>query len=369
LLVPVQEGVADAVFGSRFLTGRYRRAMFFWHTLANKTLTLASNMLNDLNLTDMETCYKLVRADILKNLVIRSKGFDLEPELTAKLARWGARIYEVPISYRGRTYAEGKKIGPKDALMAFSAMVKYRFFDVQYCRHDGFVILQSLRRARKFNRWLFTQIERFLGDEILEAGCGIGNLSELMLNRKRLVCIDLDDFYVDRLGQAYGYLSNFSVERADLTSANDLQKAIDNRPVDSVICLNVLEHIEADQEVLSHLYDVLKPGGRAVVLVPHDPSLFCGIDETLGHFRRYTRKELSAKMEEAGFKVVKCWGFNRFGAVGWRISGKILGKKTISPLQMTIFEFLMPLVRLLEKFPFHSHNSVIAVGEKPKTTE
>ncbi|MDK2970849.1 MAG: hypothetical protein PWP23_604 [Candidatus Sumerlaeota bacterium] len=369
LLIPVQEGVADAVFGSRFLSGRYRRAMFFWHTMANKTLTLVSNMLNDLNLTDMETCYKLVRADILKNLVIRSKGFDLEPELTAKLARWGARIYEVPISYRGRTYAEGKKIGPKDALMAFSAMLKYRFFDVQYCRHDGFVILQSLRRARKFNRWLFGQFERFLGDEILEAGCGIGNLSELMLNRKRLVCIDLDDFYVDRLGQAYGYLSNFSVQRADLTSPADLQKAIASNPVDSVICLNVLEHIDSDREVLNHLYDVLKPGGRAVVLVPHDPSLFCGIDETLGHFRRYTRKELSAKMEEAGFKIVKCWGFNRFGALGWRISGKFLGKKTISPMQMSIFECLMPLVRLLEKFPFHSHNSVIAVGEKPKTTE
>lgn len=366
LIQPVQDGVADAVFGSRFLTGRYRRAMFFWHTMVNKTLTLISNVLNDLNLTDMETCYKLIRADILKNLVIRSRGFDLEPELTAKLARWGARIYEVPISYRGRTYAEGKKIGPKDALQAFTAMLRYRFFDPHYTRHDGFLILQSLRRARRFNRWMFKQIQPYIGDEVLEAGCGIGNLTELLLDRKRLVCVDLDNFYVDRLSQGYGYLSNFSISKADLTDADDLERAAAGKPFDTIVCLNVLEHIEEDREVLENFHRVLKPGGHLMVLVPHDPTLYTGVDETLGHCRRYTRRELQEKVEEAGFRPIRCWGFNRLGGFGWRVSGKILGKRTISPSQMDVFEFLMPMARFLENVPFHPHNSVIIAAQKPK---
>jgi len=364
LLVPVMEGVADAVFGSRFLSGRYRRAMFFWHTMVNQLLTLMSNVLNDLNLTDMETCYKLIRSDILKDLNIRSKGFDLEPELTAKLARWGARIYEVPISYRGRTYAEGKKIGPKDAVQAFAAMVRYRFLDVNYAKHDGFVILQSLRRARKFNRWLYAQISDHVGDEVLEAGCGIGNLTEQMLDRPRLVCMDYEQFYVDRIRDAYGHLANFSVDRGDLTNRDDLRRLIAGNPVDTVVCLNVVEHIKDDVGVLRNFHESLKPGGKAIILVPHSMELSCGLDEALGHYRRYTKESLSDALKQAGFRVVSVKGFNRVGALGWRISGKVLRKRTISPSQMTVFEAGMPLIRIAEQFPFHTHNSLIAVGVK-----
>ncbi|MEQ8821912.1 MAG: glycosyltransferase [Sumerlaeia bacterium] len=366
MLVPVQEGIADAVFGSRFLTGRYRRAMLFWHTLANKTLTFASNVLNDLNLTDMETCYKLVRSDILKSLRIRSNGFDLEPELSAKLARWGARIYEVPISYQGRSYAEGKKIGAKDAVQAFWAMVKYRYLDRRYTNHDGFIILQSLRRAKKFNRWLMDQFEEHIGEEVLEAGCGIGNLTDLMLSKRRIVCLDYEDFYVKRLHQAYGHMQNFDVHQADLTKLEDIETASPGKLFDTVICINVAEHIKEDEQVFANFFKALKPGGKAIILVPHDPALYTKVDRAIGHYRRYTRDELSGKLSAAGFKVLDCWGFNRFGALGWRVNGKLLGKDTISPESMRVFEMLMPLVKLVEKVPFHTHNSVIAVGEKPK---
>jgi len=364
LLQPVLDGVADVVYGSRFLSGRYRRAMYFWHTLANRILTLVSNVLNDLNLTDMETCYKLVRADILKSLVIRSKGFDLEPELTAKLARWGARIYEVPISYRGRTYAEGKKIGARDALRAIWAMVKYRHFDKNYTSHDGFLILQAVRRAKRFNRWLFAQFSQYVGKEVLEAGCGIGNLTELVLDRPRLVCVDAEQFYIDRLEQSYGHLSNFSVRKTDLTVRSEVIAAAGDKPFDSIFCINVLEHIEQESAVLRNFHRILKVGGHCIILVPHDPNLYCGIDETLGHVRRYTRESLAIALQKAGFEVVETKGFNRFGGLGWRISGKLLGKRDLSPGQMTIFEFLMPFVRLVERIPFHSHNSVIAIGRK-----
>lgn len=117
LLEPILDGRADAVFGSRFL-GETHRVLYFWHRVANGALTILSNMFTDLNLTDMETCYKMVRADLMKSLPLHSKRFGIEPELTARLAQSGARIYEVPISYSGRTYAEGKKIGWKDGAAA-----------------------------------------------------------------------------------------------------------------------------------------------------------------------------------------------------------------------------------------------------------
>jgi glycosyltransferase involved in cell wall biosynthesis len=117
LLEPIADGRADAVFGSRFQGGPHR-VLYFWHSLGNRALTLLSNMFTDLNLTDMETCYKMVRADLLKSLPLRTDRFGIEPELTARLAQSRARIYELPISYDGRTYAEGKKIGWRDGVAA-----------------------------------------------------------------------------------------------------------------------------------------------------------------------------------------------------------------------------------------------------------
>ncbi len=124
LLQPILDGDADVVYGSRFLGGPHR-VLFFWHFLGNRFLTTLSNMFTDLNLSDMETCYKLFRADLLKGLELRSNRFGIEPELTAKLAKTQARIYEVPISYNGRTYAEGKKIGWRDGFAAIWAILRY----------------------------------------------------------------------------------------------------------------------------------------------------------------------------------------------------------------------------------------------------
>jgi glycosyltransferase involved in cell wall biosynthesis len=124
LLEPILKGKADAVFGSRFLSGPHR-VLYFWHSLGNRLLTLVSNMFTDLNLTDMETCYKMVRAPLLKALPLTSDRFGFEPEVTARLAQAGARIWEVPISYAGRTYEEGKKIGWKDGVAAFGHILRF----------------------------------------------------------------------------------------------------------------------------------------------------------------------------------------------------------------------------------------------------
>lgn len=128
LLSPILEDRADVVFGSRFMGGRPHRVVYFWHMVGNRFLTLLSNMFTNLNLTDMETCYKLFRRDFLRRITIEEDRFGVEPELVAKIARTGARIYEVGISYYGRTYAQGKKIGWKDGIAAVCAIVKYNVF-------------------------------------------------------------------------------------------------------------------------------------------------------------------------------------------------------------------------------------------------
>ena len=128
LIEPLVQGRADVVFGSRFMGGRPHRVLYFWHSVGNRFLTLASNMATNLNLTDMECCYKMFRREVIQNIQIEENRFGFEPEITAKVSRGGLRVYEVGVSYSGRTYAEGKKIGWRDGFRAIYAIVKYNIF-------------------------------------------------------------------------------------------------------------------------------------------------------------------------------------------------------------------------------------------------
>lgn len=128
LLDPIQSGKADVVYGSRFMGGRAHRVVYFWHMVGNRFLTLLSNMLTNLNLTDMETCYKAFRREVLAKIAIEEDHFGFEPEITAKVAKSGCRVFEVGVSYNGRTYEEGKKIGWRDGFRAIYAIVKYNLF-------------------------------------------------------------------------------------------------------------------------------------------------------------------------------------------------------------------------------------------------
>ncbi len=203
---------------------------------------------------------------------------------------------------------------------------------------------------------------------MLEAGSGIGNLTEFFLDRERLACVDADPFYVERLNQRYGHLANLSFHEADLSQ---LERCSDLRSarLDTIVCINVLEHIEDDAKVLRNFFQLLRPGGHALLLVPAHPRLYSAMDKTLGHYRRYTRDEMVGKLQTAGFDVVADQGFNRLGTLGWFVSGKILGRTTLSAGQMKLYERLLPVAKVVERIGVLPPLSIIAVGRKPVLAE
>ncbi len=362
LLKPLVEGKADAVYGSRFLVAGERRVLYFWHALANRILTTLCNMAADLNLTDMETCYKACRTSLLRSIPIRSDRFGIEPELTMKLARREARIYETPISYYGRTYEEGKKIGFRDAVAAVGVIFRYWLVTDIY-KEAGPEILETLSGAPRFNRWMADVIGPYVGCRVLEIGAGIGNLTRrLAPRRERYIATDIDAEHLARLHTRLQHRPNLEIRRCDLQTPQDFASIRES--VDTVVCLNVLEHIEDDLAGLRNIHAALMPGGRAIILVPHGQEIYGTLDKALGHFRRYRHDELRARMEQSGFHVERILDFNRASRPGWYVNGKLLRRATISPFQLKLFDRLVWLWRRVDPLLPWPPTSIIAVGVK-----
>jgi 2-polyprenyl-3-methyl-5-hydroxy-6-metoxy-1,4-benzoquinol methylase len=360
VIAPIVNGDADAVYGSRFASSEVRRVLFYWHSLGNKLLTTLSNMANDLNLTDMETCYKAVRADLLKSLRLTSDRFGFEPEITARLAHAGARIYEVPISYYGRTYAEGKNIGWRDGLEALWLVFKFRFLDNKATTDPGHATLESLGAAPSVSRWMLSNFVAHLGDRVFEAGCGSGNLTEHLIDRRKLTVVDIDEAHVRRIHERFGHLENVEVEQGDLQNV-DLYERSDG--YDSILCVNVLEHLDKPELVVEGFHRMLNPGGHALILVPAHEWLFSDADVALQHRKRYSEVELVEILENAGFDSIAVKQFNRLGVLGWSVN-KAMGRTTITKTQARIFGLILPLARVVERIKWLPGLSVVAIARK-----
>jgi glycosyltransferase involved in cell wall biosynthesis len=362
VLRPLLEGKADVVYGSRFMIVGERRVLYFWHSVANRLLTEFCNLVADVNLTDMETCYKAFRTSLLKSIPIRSERFGIEPELTIKTARRQVRIYETPISYHGRTYEEGKKIGLKDALEAVFVILRYAFTNDLY-KDSGPDILHALSKAPRFNRWMGDTIRPYVGERVLEIGAGIGNLTRALIPRvKCYVAADIDEEHMARLATRFQHRHNLHIRHCDLAEASDFAGL---GGMDTVVCLNVLEHIEDDMQGLRNIHSALAKDGRAIVLVPHGQEIFGTLDAALGHYRRYSHEELKRKMEQAGFRVEKILDFNRISRPGWYVSGKILKRTTLGAMQMKLFDQLVWLWRRIDRHLPWPPTSIIAIAVKP----
>ncbi|MEO6063360.1 MAG: glycosyltransferase [Thermoflexales bacterium] len=363
LMVPfIREG-ADAVFGSRYISAEYRRALMYRHTQINNTLTAFSNWLTDLDLTDVETCYKAVKTSLFKSIPLRSNDFRFEVELAMKLAKRRARIYEVPIRYSPRSYEEGKKIRARDGVLAILAMLKYAIVDDIY-REDayGSNILNDLQSARRFNQWMGDTLRPFLGDRILEIGAGIGNLTNQFIPRELYVASDINPHYLEymrsyAIGKPY-----LRVMRVDAGVADDfagIQGAFD-----TAIMINVLEHVPDEQLSLRNLRSALAPGGRVVILVPQHPGLYGSLDEVLEHRERYTSAGLRRSLETAGFEVERVFDFNRISVPAWFWNARILRRRNFARLQLKALELIMPLVRALDRVLPWPGISAIGIARK-----
>lgn len=353
---------ADAVFGSRFMPGGYKRALFFRHALGNKLLTFLCDMVCDLNLTDMETCYKMVRADLLKSIPLKSATFDVEPELAIKLAKRGARIFEVPINYSGRTYAEGKKINWKDGVRALWAICKYAVSDEIFAADGrGGEILLRLNRAPRFTKWMASVIKPYLGNRVLEIGAGIGNMTMHLIPRTLYWATDVNPEYLDQLEDMRATRPYLHV---GYTNGMDRASFPTGQCFDTVVCLNVVEHLTDDVGALRNIYDSLETGGRAIVLVPNDPRLFGTLDEVLGHCRRYTPEHLISVGQQTGFRVEKLLKFNRAGAPAWWLNGKILRRTTFGMVQIRFLNALTPIFRRVDSWLPFPALSIIAIFRK-----
>jgi SAM-dependent methyltransferase len=362
LLRPLVEGNADAVYGSRFMIVAERRVMYYWHAVANRFMTGLCNLVADLNLTDMGTGYKAFRTAMLAEMPIRSDRFGVEPEITIKLARRGARIYEVPVSYYGRTYEEGKKIRAKDALGIFLTILRFSFTGDLH--HDaGAATLHALSAAPRFNRWMADTIRPHVRQRVLEIGCGIGNLTRaLVRGRQRYAAVDINTEHLARLESRFPQRPNLEIARCDLTCSADFAPYAS--AMDTVICLNVVEHIEDDRRALANIFSALEPGGRAIVLVPEGQSVFGTIDVALGHFRRYSEAELKKKMEEVGFEVEQVIRFNRVSRPAWFVSGRILKRTRLNVHQMLLYDRLVWLWRRIDGWLPWRPTSIIAIARR-----
>ena len=359
----VQEN-ADAVFGSRFIGGEVRRVLLYRHQLGNRLLTFLTNVVTNLNLTDMETCYKAVRTDLLKSIPLLSRDFRIEPELTIKLGKRHATIFEVPISYSGRTYAEGKKINWRDGVAALWAIIRFALSDKIY-RDDeyGSQILARLSRAPRFNAWMADTIRPYLGSSVLEIGSGVGNLTQRLLPRDRYVASDINPVYLQTLANLQEdrpYLRSSYCDVTDLATFPH-----ESGPYDTVICLNVIEHVTDDRASLRNIGSVLAEGGRAIVLVPQGQWNFGTLDEVLGHRRRYDEASLRKLAADCGLEVERVLQFNRVGTIAWYLNGKMMRRRTFGLGQILVLNTLTPIFRMLDRWLPVPPLSLIAVLRKP----
>ena len=363
LLRPLLSGHADAVFGSRYLAGEQTRVLPFWHSMINKGLTLLSNMFCNLNLTDMETCYKVFRTDLLKSIPIRSNRFGFEPEITMKCAKRKLRIYEVPISYHGRTYEEGKKIGWKDGVKALGVILHFWLIDDLYVEPYGRAFLNNLTGTPQYLSWLTRVLRPYVGDTVLELGAGIGNIAARLMGRKLLyVAAEKDPLYLHALGNRFLRTPNVLVLRLDPERPQDYQEA--GGPFDTVLCVNVLEYVDDPAAVVRSAACVLKPGGSLVVLAPQGQALYGSLDKTLGHQQRFSRAQLRSLLEKAGLTLAGMRQLNKIGAPGWWFYGKLLHRRHINKLTLKIFDKTAWIWRRLDAVLPWRGLSLIAVATK-----
>jgi 2-polyprenyl-3-methyl-5-hydroxy-6-metoxy-1,4-benzoquinol methylase len=376
LLGPLVADKADVVYGSRFKGSDAHRVLYYWHSVGNKILTTASNMFTNLNLTDMETCYKTFRRDVIQGIKIEEDRFGFEPEITAKLAKAGWRVFEVGISYSGRTYAEGKKIGWRDGVRAMYSIIRYSRVAERIERRavrrelgpadfddsdaELATTLDSLSDAPNYTDWIYSLCEPHVGSKVLEVGAGHGDLTQRLMDGRSVTVTELSKRCADLLDERFGHRANIDVRRCEISEVPE------HDHFDSAVLVNVLEHIEDDEQALRDLHDRLRPGGRVVVFAPAFDGLYSDFDRRVGHHRRYRKAQLVEVADRAGFSIVDARYVSALGALTWWAYARHMrGIPTASQNVRLWDRLIVPFVRRAEtRKPPRFGQSVFLVGER-----
>lgn len=347
LIEKIIEGKADVVYGSRFLGAH--RVFNFYHYLGNLTLNLIANIILDTNLTDLMTCFKAFKKSVIKKIKLNADRFGIEPEITVEVFKRRYRVYEVPISYNGRTYEEGKKIKWTDFFSCLYWLLRSITRGIDIAEDT----LLRMRMMKNNNHWTYNKINPFLGRKILELGSGIGTISKyLVVKDREVILTDINEEYINYLKERFIGNPWVKAINADIL---DIDKIFLNDKFDTVVGINVLEHIDDDLGLLKKLKKTIMPRGSLVLIVPAHKFLFGNLDRNLGHFRRYSKEGLEGKLRTAGFSIEKIEFMNSLGAIGWFLNFKILKRKKMPKITVQVFDKFIPLLWGLEnyvKFPF-----------------
>lgn len=225
----------------------------------------------------------------------------------------------------------------------------------------GAATLERMAEAPAYNRWMFERLSRWVGNRVLEVGSGIGNMSQYFADRERVVLTDTESAYRDALRQRFGDRPGLSIAELSLP---DIPPELRNERFDTIICLNVLEHIQDDIGSLEAMRTMLSSHGRLVLLVPALPFIYGSLDRMLGHFRRYTPRLLRERYTAAGLALTHLEYFNLAGIPGWWLTGRVLRKSMIPTGPLALYDKLVPLFRLERFLPIRIGQSLIAIGEK-----
>jgi SAM-dependent methyltransferase len=269
----------------------------------------------------------------------------------------------VPISYHGRTYEEGKKIGWKDGAKALGVVLYFWVIDDLYAENYGRGLLNSLTGTPQYVSWITGLLRPHLGATVLEIGAGLGNLTGRLMGKKlQYVAAEKDALYLHALRNRF--LRTPSVEVCELDPANAAAYAPWAGQFDSALCVNMLESVEDPQAVIQSLAACLKRGGNLVVLVPQGPGMYGPLDEGMGHRRRFSSSQLRKMLEAAGLEVTEERHFNKIGSVAWRVFGKLLGRRKMNRPALKLWDKTVWFWRRVDGlFPWRGL-SLIAVARK-----
>lgn len=227
--------------------------------------------------------------------------------------------------------------------------------------------LEVLFEANNYAAWLYDRTAKFLGKRVLEVGSGVGTYTKMLANREHVVATDIDEWHLDRLALTFHDCPNVTVKRLDLNQFNSADFKDD--AIDSILCMNVLEHVEDDEGALRRFNEMLSVGGRVVLFVPAEPALYGEVDRQLGHHRRYTKEGLRGIVERAGFRVVEQASMNAVGMLGWFVRARVTKSARLSRWDTRLFDLMVPLLRIEDRVKLPAGLSLIVVGEKVESLD